>query len=143
LEEVFLSKLDTRAGNLVHICANLPEDRRDQALEILPSLESAPPRWSGHSWGRCFFRAGHPTSRWDGVRGALEQQRGMGAHAGEKCMAMALQGGGVNGKTAMEEAVAPSLWLQELLGVCWHKQGHQHPQPLAAAGGSQAYCLCP
>ena len=58
-------------------------------------------------------------------------------------MPMALRGGGLNGETVMEEAVAPSSWLQELVAVPWHERAHQHPETSAAALGSQAYCLCP
>lgn len=41
MKEVFLSKLDTGAGNPAHIRANLPEDRKDQALDVSPSLAAA------------------------------------------------------------------------------------------------------
>lgn len=36
--------------------------------------------------------------------------------------------GGLNGEIAVEETAAPSSWLQELLALSWHKQGHQYPQ---------------
>lgn len=63
----FLSELETRAGNPAHICANLPEVRREQALEISPSLEAAPPRWGGLSRGGGFFQrqAPHIMLGWD------------------------------------------------------------------------------
>lgn len=48
----FPSELDVRSGNPAHIYANLPEDRRDRALEISPSLQAGTLRWGGLSWGR-------------------------------------------------------------------------------------------
>lgn len=114
----FLSKL----GNPVHICPNLPEDRKVRGLEIVPSLEAPPLRWGG------FFQSWAPQAilGW-GAWGISAVARDAGSCWGETMYGHGLARGWTEWRTSNGRS---SSILKVASRPCLSMSSHKYPKLL-------------